>query len=255
MISRLVLVLWCVVSIHTAWSERLAIVADEWPPMDALAEFLQTEAKYSIDKFDQKDLPSDLSTYYAAFMYIHSTMTDQTEKGLIDYAQNGGRLIGLHHGIASGRLNNPKWLEFTGIHLSPRDHPLTPWKVIANTTHTVVNLHPHHYITSHNVIYPRKVEYRSTDTLSQPGWFPAFDLENTEVFLNQQFTDGREKTILFGFLCVDPETGKQIMQDRCGWYKRSGKGWLFYIQPGHAVSDFQNRNLLQAIWNCLTWNP
>ena len=103
--------------------------------------------------------------------------------------------------------------------------------------------------------YPGIVHYRSTDTLSVPGEFFAFNMENTEVFLNQQFTDGREKTVLFGFLCTDPETGIIIMQDRSGWLKPSGRGWLFYLQPGHSVSDFKNRFFLQIIRNCLTWKP
>jgi trehalose utilization protein len=35
----------------------------------------------------------------------------------------------------------------------------------------------------------------------------------------------------------------------------AGKGWFFYLQPGHAESDFRNRNYCQIILNCLTWQP
>ena len=77
----------------------------------------------------------------------------------------------------------------------------------------------------------------------------------TEVFLNQHFTDGREKTVLFGFQIADPDTGVVHMQDRAGWYKAVGAGLVFYLQPGHAASDFQNPNFAQIVLNCLQWQP
>ncbi len=233
---------------------RILIVADEAEPMNALAEVLRDQGKYQTKYVGQKLLPQDLGDYAAVFMYIHGRMTRRTEKILIDYANGGGRLIILHHGIASGRMANPDWLRLTGIYMAPRNDPKHPWKVVGNTTHTLVNLQPRHYITSHKVTYGRTVEYQSSDSPSRPGKFPALDLKNTEVFLNQHFTDGREKTVLFGFRVVTA-AGETIMQDRSGWYKAAGKGWVFYLQPGHSVSDFKNRPYCQIILNCLSWQP
>ena len=231
---------------------RVAIVADDWPPMNALAKFLREEGCRDVRCVEQKLLPEKLSDCQAVFMYIHGRMTQPTEKALIDYATSGGRLIILHHGIASARRSNAAWLKLTGIHIARRDNPKYPWKVLGNTTHTLVNLRPGHYITTHRVRYDRVVDYLSSDCPSRPARLPAIDLKNTEVFLNQHFTDGRAKTVLFGFR-AETADGKVVMQDRSGWYKPAGKGWVFYLQPGHCVSDFQNRGYCQVILNCLTW--
>ena len=234
---------------------RVLIVADEWEPMEELAKFLRDPGRYTVQSVEQKLLPADLGQYAAVFMYLHGKMTHPTERALVEYAAAGGRLVILHHGIASARVANPAWLAMTGIHIAPPSDPEAPWRVIHNITHTLVNLNPRHYITTHNVTYERTVEYRSSDAPSRPAKLPATDLTDTEVFLNQQFTDGRAKTVLLGMHCVDPKTKQPIMQDRSGWYKPFGKGWVFYFQPGHAASDFRHRGYCQMIWNCLTWRP
>ncbi|MBM4017698.1 MAG: ThuA domain-containing protein [Planctomycetes bacterium] len=234
---------------------RVLIVADERPQMEVLAGFLRAEGRYETRIADQKDLPADLGVHAAVFMYVHSKFLPEPEKALIRYAAEGGRLVVLHHGMASARAGNPDWLRMAGIRIAPRTDAKHPWRVVGQTTHTLVNLQPRHYITSRGVRYDRTVRYRSSDEPSAEGEFPGLDLPNTEVFLNQQFTDGREKTVLFGSMCTDPQTGETIMQDRGGWYKPAGKGWLFYLQPGHAESDFRNLNYCRIILNCLTWQP
>jgi len=236
-------------------ARQLLIVADDPAPMEAMAKGLQAKGDYHIQYTEQHNLAENLSSFYAVFMYIHGPMAPRTEKILIQYARQGGRLIILHHGIASARVKNPDWLKLTGIYMAPRNHPTRPWKVLANTTFTMVNLQPKHFITSHQVKYDRTIEYESSDSPSRPGQFPALDFKNTEVFLHQQFTDGREKTVLFGFHGVDPATGKEYQQDRGGWYKSAGKGWVFYYQPGHRASDFEHPAYLQILHNTLTWPP
>lgn len=234
---------------------HLLIVADERPPMDALADFLEDHGGFETHYIEQDKLSTDLADWAAVLMYIHGPMTPRTERILIDYALAGGRLVILHHGIASARLNNPDWLNLTGIDIKPRNHPTHPWRVVSNTTHTLVNLRGDHYITSHNITWPRTVEYQPSDTPSTPQTLPAIDLPRTEVFLNQHFTDARAKTVLLGFRCTDPQTGKTYMQDRAGWYKTAGKGHLFYFQPGHATPDFKNKTYTQIILNALNWKP
>lgn len=230
------------------------IVADEWEPMEALSDLLRTGGDYNVRRVDQSGPDLDLRQFGAVFVYVHTVLQAHIEDALIDYALDGGRLVMLHHTIASAKVANPKWLRFTGIHIAPRDDPGHPWRVVRGT-HTVVNLQPGHYITSHSVPYDRTVVYRPSDVPSVPGAYPALDLHDTEVFLNQHFTDGREKTVLLGFQVTDPQTGNVITQDRSGWYKSVGKGWLFYLQPGHAASDFRHSGFGQIILNCLDWEP
>jgi hypothetical protein len=234
---------------------RVLFVADEWKQLAPLVAFLRAEGGFAIQTADQKDIPETLSAYYAVFMYLHGPMTPETERTLVRYATVGGRLVVLHHGMASARAKNPDWLRMAGIRILPRDDPKAPWRVLAPVTHTLVNLRPGHYITTHGVAYDRKVRYQSPDAAGPAGEFPALDFAGTEMFLNQQFTDGQEKTVLFGSMCTDPKSGEVIMQDRGGWYKPVAKGWLFCLQPGHAESDFLNRNYCQIVLNCLTWRP
>ena len=238
---------------HAAPAPRVLIVADDWKPMDVLGAFLQARGGCTVVKASQNDLPDDLSAFAGVFMYLHNRMHEPCERALVSYAEGGGRLIILHHGIASARRQNPAWLRLTGIAIPPRNHPTHPWRVIAETTHTLVNLAPGHYITTHGVTYDREVPYTSPDIPARRGRFPALDLEKTEVFLNQQFTDGTAKTVLFGFKCTDPKTGQVIMQDRSGWLKPAARGWVFYFQPGHCVSDFADANYAQIVLNALTW--
>ncbi len=236
---------------------RVLIVADERGPMDTLAEFLREAGSFETSYVEQDGLAEDLSSagWGAVFMYIHGAMTRRTERILIDYAVGGGRLIVVHHGIASARVNNPAWLEMAGIWMNPRNHATSPWRVIGNTTHTIVNLRPGHYVTSHRVEWPVTIEYTPSDAPSMPQALPAIALADTEVFLNQHFTDGRVKTVLLGFHCVDPATGEVIMQDRGGWYKPAGRGLVFYFQAGHKAGDFAERNYAQMLLNAVEYRP
>jgi hypothetical protein len=234
---------------------RILIVADDRGPMDVLAEFLRREGGFDVTYVEQEVLGEDLAAWRAVFMYIHGAMTARTERVLIDYAVGGGRLIVLHHGIASARVNNPAWLKLAGIHLNPRDHATAPWRVVGETTHTIVNLRPGHYVTSHKVEWPERIAYRPSDGASVVQELPAIALSDTEVFLNQHFTDGRVKTVLLGFHCVDPATGDVYEQDRGGWYKPAGKWWFFYFQAGHKAADFANRNYAQILLNAVMYEP
>ena len=67
----------------------------------------------------------------------------------------------------AAKIKNPAWMQFCGMYIAPRNDPNHPWKVLGNTTHTLVNLQPRHYVTSHNVVYDRLVEYRSSDAPSR----------------------------------------------------------------------------------------
>ena len=232
---------------------RVFVSADEWSPVQPLQAYLVAQG-HGVQALAETGGHEGISSCDAGFMYIHKPIESHVEKALIGYAEGGGRLIVLHHGIASGKLANPDWMRFTGMHLEPRDAPVNAWKVEANAVHALVNLNPSHYINSHQVAYSDTCDYTSSDAPSASGTYPAVIFPDTEFFRNQHFADGREKTVLFGSRCEVPGTGEVIMQDRGGWLKRAGSGWLFYFQPGHRDVDFENRAYLQILHNCLTWD-
>ena len=238
-----------------AAARKVLIVCDETPQMEALAKFLQDEAGYETRIVAQEDCPDSLSEYRGVFNFVHSPLTDKVEEALIAYALAGGRLISLHHGISSSKMLNRKWLPFCGVALSRKERDEGGWSVLGNITAELVNLRPGHYITSHKVTYDGTTTYTPSDSPSTEQECPVLRFPRSEVFLNEHFTDGREKVVLFGVKGIDPKTGKVYMQDRGGWFQRKGKGWAFYFQTGHATSDFQNRSYCQILLNCLEWDP
>jgi hypothetical protein len=232
-------------------------VVDEWEAMEPLLTFLEGRGAWEVRRSEQTALPApaEMANDYAVVMSIHGALKPPAENAMLDYALAGGRLVILHHGISSARMNNPRWTQLTGVFMAPRNDLNWPWAVSYPTTLTLVNLCPGHYITSHKITWPEDVEYTSSDTPSRPVKLSGLTLTNTEAYFNQQFTDGRAKTVLLGMDCTDPKTGKRVMQDRAGWYKPSGMGWMFYLMAGHDVSDYRNVVYRQLVENCLTWQP
>jgi len=253
MLAQVALIACLVGCSAAAAAGSVLIVADEWPQMDVLAHYLEAEGGYAVEKAEQDQLPEDLAPYHAVFQFIHGRFDDDPAQALMDYATGGGRLVVLHHGVSSAKRATQGWLEFLGVALERDKDADDRYVWFEGVDLTLVNLNPRHYITAHNVAYDKTLEYRSSDRPSPSVSLPAFDLEQTEVYLNHQFTDAREKTVLLGFRYEDRETGEVHMQDRAGWFKAVGKGLVFYFQPGHAASDFENASFCQILLNCLTW--
>lgn len=240
----------------TAWSESVIIVADEWPQMDILKHFLQQEGGYDVSSAEQTAMPENLADFYAVFMFVHGQFESAAADRMIDYVKNGGRLVIMHHGISSAKRAVPQWMDFLGVLLPEKSQdPVNPFIYFHDVEYELVNLNPNHYITSHEVSWPVKTEYQSSDSPSRSREYAAWPMTGSEIYLFHNFTDGREKTVLCGFKFIDPKTGTVYMQDRGAWYKPSGKGWIFYFQPGHTSAEFQERNYCQMILNCLTWKP
>ncbi|MDA1313501.1 MAG: ThuA domain-containing protein [Acidobacteria bacterium] len=229
------------------------IVHDETGPMEALAAALEA-AGYTVSVDEQGPFAERLrqSAPQAVFMYVHGDIESGVEIDLINYAAKGGRLIILHHGIASAKVRSKRWLPFAGIAILPRDHATHPWRVLRGDVE-VVNLQPHHYVTTHNVEYPGKVTYRPSDEPSTEQQLDGFTLPDTEMFLNQHFTDGRRKTVLLGARVV--VDGKTYAQDRAGWLMPADSGHVLYFQQGHRAEDFQNPTFVQILLNAISWKP
>ena len=73
-------------------------------------------------------------------------------------------------------MNNPKWLDFVGIELFPRDHKQYPWAVLNDTTHTIVNLCPGHFLTSNRMNYEKTTSFYSEYDTTYRGVYESFDL-------------------------------------------------------------------------------
>ncbi len=238
-------------------SRKILILYDEKPQMDILAKRLQAEG-YTVDWTSTKEQLGSLDSYFAVVVFVHSQFPAPQADAVIAYTQAGGRMIALHHSISSAKAKTPQWLNFLGVVL-PAKKPIEEGGYVwqHDVGMKMVNLAPKHYITTHNIQYPAKAEYKRSDTDEPSREYDCLEFPGTEAFINHTFTDGKEKTVLYGFICQHPKLGdnKVWMQDRAGWLKPAGKGWIFYFMPGHTVKDLENPIYQQIILNCLSWKP
>ena len=234
-------------------TSKVIIIQDELPQMKVLSEFLQEKDKLSVTITDQTSFPQDLSAYDAVIVFIHGNLTEHTEKSIIKYTKNGGKLICLHHSISSAKAKNKFYFNFLGIQLDngPMEKGGYKWK---ESNWTLVNLNPQHFITKTEIKWNEKINYTSSDYPSSEREYPCISLkDNSEVFINHKFTDGRQKTVLCGIVYHDKDSDKTYMQDRGAWIKRQDKGTIIYFMPGHTASDYENKNVSQMILNAIRW--
>jgi hypothetical protein len=234
-------------------ADPLYIVHDTPAPVKTLSDALAKRG-YSVQAEDQPTFAAHMHRIKARaiFMYVHDAFDEKIEQFLIDWTNKGGRLIVLHHGMASARMKNKLWPDFLGVRILARDHPEHPWKVFRGTFQ-VVNLQPDHWITTHDVVWPKTTSYTPSDGPAAEQQLRSFDLPNTELFHNQLFTDGRRKTVLLGM--KGEVEGRTLMQDRAGWVKPAGRGWVVYFQPGHEARDYEHPSFFQMIVNAVEWKP
>lgn len=251
-IALLIAVLTCGVAGNTE-QPGVLIIQDERPQMDVLAKFLTEKGKLPVKIIEQQSLPKQLSGYKAVIVFIHRDLHEQTERTIIDYTKSGGRLIALHHSISSKKAENKFYFDFLGIQLNkgPMEEGGYAWKP---SSWTLVNLNPKHYITNHNIDWDEQVTYSSSDQPAVEKLYPGINLkDDSEVFINHRFTDGRQKTVLCGLIYTDKKSDKTYMQDRGVWIKKQDKGTIVYLMPGHSISDYQNENIAQMVLNAVNW--
>jgi hypothetical protein len=237
----------------SSWSEDALIVADEFPAMHYLAERLHAEADLPTRVVAQERLPAKLSPFRAVVVYLHGVLRPGTERTLIAYTRAGGRLVVLHHSISSGKRRNREWFSFLGVKLPEGPVAQGGYQWIEPARIAVVNLAPHHYITTHDVRFPDRVLYTPSDVPGGAGRRPALVLEHSEAYLNHVLTSPR--TILLGLKYTDPRTGRVWMQDRAGWLRPAGRGLVVYFLPGHSLRDFQQPAYRQMIINAIRYQP
>jgi hypothetical protein len=262
--SRFIFCLLWILSFNlflAASGQNVLIIQDEKPQMEVLTEFLQKKSELQIEIVDQKQLPEKFSIYQAVIVYIHRVLEPETETKIIEYTRNGGRLVLLHHSISSGKAKNEHYFSFLGIRLdNPKGakNPVIPggdYGYADPISYTLINLNPNHYITTHEIEWPEKVLYSSSDSPAVELEYPAMTLDSAEVYLNHKFIDGQEKTILCGFKFLDQRNGQLFMQDRLAWIKQQGRGQIIFFQPGHSSKEFENPLIAQFVLNAINWKP
>lgn len=223
---------------QAAPSKKVLIVMDEREQMEVLADYMEEKGGVVSTIVDQAGLSDDLSSYDAVIGFIHKTLEKKTELAIIDYTKKGGRYLCLHHSISSRKAENEFYFDFLGIQLdNPNQsrNPTTPgghyaWRHPVDVT--IVKLNSNHFITNNNISWDEKIYYKPSDEPSVEKEYPAFTIKGAEFYLNHKFTDGRDKTVLLGFKCLDDRNGIVFMQDRAGWIKKQGKGHIIFLKMG-----------------------
>ena len=256
----LLTVLYFLSGIKAGSQTTVLIIQDELPQMEVLSDFITRNGEdIAVQIVDQDHLPGTAFDYDAVIVYIHKKLFENAEQWIIDYTKNGGRFICIHHSISSGKAKNRDYFPFLGIRLDGTDKsndaelPGEGYAWVEPVTLTIVNLNMQHYVTNHKIEWGEEIEYQPSDVQSDNKNFPSITFPESEVYLNHKFTDNQEKTILMGVKYLDTRNNELFMQDRAGWYKKAGKGEIYYFMPGHSSLDFQHRNYSQMILNAIQY--
>jgi hypothetical protein len=250
---RLLNALCCLlVAFSGAAAAEVLIVADEFPAMEVLATRLKTDAGLTSRIVAQTNMPADLAPFGAVIVYVHGNLAEAAEEAFIAYTEAGGKLIPIHHSISSGKRKNTQWFKFLGVSLASGDVTLGGYKWIEPVTLDFVNVAPDHFIMTNGVSYPKQITYASEGT-SQAQIRPGFTLPASEVYINHTLTESRQ--ILMGFKYTDTKSNKTWMQDRAGWLRRAGRGWIIYFQAGHSTADFEELAYARVLVNAVAWRP
>jgi hypothetical protein len=235
-------------------TDSVLIVADEFPAMEYVAGKLKSVENVNARVVWQTNLPPELSAFSAVMVYIHKDLKEGPEKAFIKYAEGGGKLIVLHHGVSSGKRKNKYWFKFLGLTLPEADVDAGGYKWIKDISQQVVNLSDH-FITTSKVIYPEKVAFHPAGE-EKEKLRPGFTLEkNSEVYINHTLAADPTRQILLGYRYTDKTSGKTYMQATYGWLKPTGKGWTLYLQPGHSLDDLKHPTFERILLNALVWKP
>lgn len=254
--------------------ERLLVIVDDLSApdglfredhdaMEVLAAFLKQRGGFESQIVPQTAaIPLDWNKFTAVLMYVHDPLAERIELKMLEHMQGGGRVVALHHTIAGGKAANKHLFGFTGMYMpgggtESATKPTTPGAAYAwrnDVTLSIVNVNPGHYITSHDVEWPEEIAYTSSDAPAVQRQYPGYTTRG-EAYMNHYFTDGREKTVLLGLKYRDDRNGALFMQDRAGWMKPIGRGWLIYLQPGHYIEEFSIPAVRQMILNAVRWQP
>jgi len=231
---------------------EVLIVADEFPAMQVLAGKLKAQEGITSRIVAQTNMPADLSSFAAVVVYIHLKLEASAERAFVTYTEAGGKLIPLHHSISSGKRKNTWWFKFLGVTLPEGDVARGGYKWIEPVTLDWVNLAPDHFLMTNRVSYPKSIAYVREGAVGEQR-LPGFTLKDSEVYLNHALTGRR--TVLMGLKYTDPKTGRSFMQDRAGWLKRAGKGWIIYFQAGHSAADFEVPAYARILANAVIYQP
>jgi hypothetical protein len=231
-------------------AQDVLIVADEFHAMQVLAAHLEQDTKVHTRIVGQLEMPPSLASYRAVLVYLHGELQAGAEHKFIQYANDGGDLILLHHTISSRKRENKDWYNFLRIELPTKPFAEGGYAYFDPVTYQVVNLAPKSYLTTKHVVFDQKAAFTDPSDGAE-STLSATSFPDTEVYVNHVLTG--QRVLLLGMKYTDAKTGKVYMQDTAGWMLPAGKGVVFYFMMGHRAEDFDNAAYRQILDNAVEY--
>lgn len=229
--------------------QDVLIVTDEFHAMQVLAAHLEQDGKVHTRIVGQLEMPPSLVSYGAVMVYLHGELQAGAEHKFIQYANDGGDLILLHHTISSRKRENKDWYNFLHIELPSKPFAYGGYAYFDPVTYQVVNLASGSPIMQ-KVIFDQKAVFADPSGTVE-STLPATSFPDTEVYVNHVLTG--QRTLLLGMKYTDSKTGKVYMQDTAGWMMPAAKGVVFYFMMGHRAEDFDNAAYRQMLDNAVEY--
>jgi hypothetical protein len=230
-------------------AQEVLIVTDEFHAMQVLAAHLEEDTKVQTRIVGQTELPASLAACRAIFVYLHGELQSQAEHKFIQYANDGGELILLHHTISSRKRENKDWFTFLHIELPSKPFAEDGYAYFDPVTYQAVNIAPANPVTTKLVKFDQEAGF--IDASGHEAKLPATSFPDTEIYVNHVLTGTR--TLLLGMKYTDPKNGKVYMQPTAGWLLPSGKGVVFYFMMGHRAEDFDNAAYRRILDNAVEY--
>ena len=230
-------------------AQGVLIVADEFHAMQVVAAQLEADSKVQTRIIGQTEIPPSMASYRAVLVYLHGELSSAAEHKLMQYANDGGDLIVLHHTISSRKRENKDWFSFLHIELPAKPFAEGGYAYFDPVTYQVVDLAAGNPMMK-GVPFSDKVAF--TDPAGGgERTLPGTTFPDTEVYVNHVLKGDR--TLLLGMKYTDPKTGTVYMQDTAGWRMAAGKGTVFYFMMGHRFEDFQNATYRRLLSNAVEY--
>ncbi|WP_165420394.1 ThuA domain-containing protein [Edaphobacter modestus] len=231
-------------------AQEVLIVADEFHAMQVLAAQIEADTRLKTTIMGQTEIPASLASYRAVMVYLHGELQAGAEHKFIQYANEGGNLVLLHHSISSRKRENKDWFNFLHIELPNRPLAEGGYAYFDPVGFEVVNLAPGNAITTRGVKFDHTIPYASPEGAVEKK-LPGTSFQETEVYVNHVLSGPR--IVLLGVKYTDPKTGKVFMQDTAGWLLPTGKGDVFYFMMGHRTEDFEDAAYRRILDNAVEY--
>ncbi|GEM_PF-1695892 len=214
---------------------------------------------------DENNILNYINNYDVVIYYKHwsTGMNDALQNAMVTYADNGGGVISLHHGLYND-LFYGSGKNVLVEQLFEAQSNSTGWGA-DRTTYSLVSSNYGHFITTHGIDYPEALTWSSASPLSSSNtslsYYSAISIFD-ETYTNMAF----EPSATFGYglneitplLSNDVNTNTQSnVSGFSKLFDPSGDGTVgkvVYLQPGENRDNYAINSLFgQMIRNAVAW--